>query len=93
MKAYRIIVSTILLLAVAVSALPAWGAEGKEVVNINKATESQLALLPRVGPALAGRIVEYREAHGPYARPDDLLNVSGIGPSTLETIRDLIRVP
>ena len=63
------------------------------LVHVNTATVAELQLLPGIGPVLAQKIVEYREAHGPYARPDDLLSVSGIGPSTLETIRDLIRVP
>ena len=36
------------------------------VVNINTAETEQLQLLPRVGPALAGRIIEFREAHGPF---------------------------
>lgn len=90
MKAYRTIVPTLLFLAIAVSALPAWGAEGKEVVNINKATESQLALLPRVGPALAARIVEFREANGEFKSPEDLILVRGIGEKTFELMKPYV---
>jgi competence protein ComEA len=40
-----------------------------------------------VGPAIAGRIVQHREINGPFSSVDDLLEVSGIGPATLERIR------
>jgi competence protein ComEA len=57
------------------------------VVNVNTATAEQLELLPGVGPARARAIVEYREARGAFKQIDDLLEVSGIGPSALERIR------
>ena len=47
----------------------------------------------RQGPVLAQNILEHRRAHGPFSRAEDLLNVSGIGPSTLEAIRDLVVIP
>ncbi len=62
-------------------------------IHINTATAAELQLLPGIGPVLAQKIIEYRDSHGPFARAEDLLNVSGIGPSTLEAIQDLIRVP
>ena len=49
---------------------------------------SELEELPGVGPAIAQRIVEHRENNGPFASVDGLLEVSGIGPATLEKIRD-----
>ncbi|MDO5661540.1 MAG: ComEA family DNA-binding protein, partial [Brachybacterium sp.] len=57
-------------------------------VNLNTAGESELQELPGVGPAIAGRILEHREANGPFRSVDDLLEVSGIGPATLEKIRE-----
>ena len=51
---------------------------------INSATVEELETLPRVGPALAERIIAYREENGPFTALEDLDNVSGIGPSTLE---------
>jgi competence protein ComEA len=60
------------------------------VVNVNTATAPELDLLPGIGPALAQNIIDYREAHGPFASPEDLLDVPGIGPAKLEQIRDLI---
>ncbi len=61
-------------------------------ININLASAADLEALPRIGPALAQRIVDYRAAHGPFARVEDLLLVDGIGAATLEEIRPLITV-
>ena len=65
---------------------------GAGKININTATEEQLQELTGVGPAIAGRIVEHREANGPFQSVEDLQAVSGIGPATLEKIRDEITV-
>lgn len=61
-------------------------------LNINLATERQLTLLPRIGPALAGRIVAYREESGPFKATSDLLNVKGIGKKTLQGFEGMIVV-
>ncbi|MFQ5459240.1 MAG: ComEA family DNA-binding protein [Anaerolineae bacterium] len=66
------------------------GAAGR--VDINSATAAQLEALPGIGPALAGRIVARREEHGPFSRPEDLLEVPGIGSRTLARLADMIRV-
>lgn len=61
----------------------------KPVVNVNTATAEELAAgLVGVGPAKAQAIVEYREQHGPFSTPEDLLEVKGIGPKLLERNRD-----
>ncbi|MEM1094927.1 MAG: ComEA family DNA-binding protein [Bacteroidota bacterium] len=52
-------------------------------VNVNTATLAELDRLPGVGPALAQRIVDYREAHGAFARVASLERVRGIGPKTV----------
>jgi competence protein ComEA len=70
---------------------PAAGPDG--LIDLNRATANELAALPRIGPALAQRIVAYRAEHGPFASVDDLLSVSGIGPAILEDIRDLVTLP
>jgi competence protein ComEA len=59
-------------------------------VNINTADAATLALLPGIGPSLAQRIIDYRQANGPFARIEDIVNVSGIGPGILAKIEDLI---
>lgn len=85
MKVYRSLVSSILFLALALTATAAFGAEG--VVNINRAEEDQLMFLPRVGPALAGRILEFREENGDFEQPEDLMLVRGIGEKTFELMK------
>lgn len=66
-------------------------AEGATPVNVNTATQEQLESLPGIGPALAGRILEYRRTRK-FDTVDDLLQVRGIGPATLEKIREHVRV-
>jgi competence protein ComEA len=61
-------------------------------ININTATAADLVALPRVGPALAQRIVDYRTLHGPFRAIEDVMQVSGIGPATFAQIKDLISV-
>ncbi|MDW8327435.1 MAG: ComEA family DNA-binding protein [Anaerolineales bacterium] len=68
--------------------LPVAGAK----ININTATLAELDTLPRIGPALAQRIIDYRNANGPFRRIEDIQNVRGIGPATFERIKDLITV-
>lgn len=60
------------------------------VVNINTAEAAQLQLLPRVGPALAQRIIEFREAHGPFKSIDELVAVKGIGETSLGNLSPYI---
>lgn len=61
-------------------------------VNVNTATVEQLDTLPGIGPALAGRIVAYRQQHGPFASVEELSNVSGISPNMVDELRDKITV-
>jgi competence protein ComEA len=62
------------------------------LIDINAATLDEVVELPGVGPVLAARIVEFREANGDVERADLLMAVSGIGPATYEAVRDLITV-
>jgi competence protein ComEA len=61
-------------------------------ININTASAAELEALPRVGPALAQRIVDYRVAHGPFRAIEDVMQVNGIGPATFGQIKDLITI-
>lgn len=72
-------------------ASPAAGADGiDELVSLNSATAGELETLPGVGPALAARIIAYRQESGGFRTIDDLLGVSGIGERTLESLRPLV---
>ena len=59
-------------------------------VNINTADADELDALPGIGPVLAQRIIDWRTANGPFTSPEDLLQVSGIGQTTLDGLRDRI---
>ena len=80
---------------------PAWAASNSAAraeaastapVNINTAGVEELVRLPGIGPALAKRIVDYRQTHGPFTKVDDLQSVKGIGPKLLAKIRDRLTV-
>jgi competence protein ComEA len=71
---------------------PAAPAASTGPINVNTATQEELEALPGIGPALAARIVEHRNQHGPFASVEALVDVSGIGPAKLDVIRDLVRV-
>ena len=66
--------------------------KGSSPVNINTATAEELQSLPRIGPAMAQRIIAWREAHGGFRSVDELDAVPGIGPSMLENLRPLVTV-
>lgn len=68
---------------------PAQGSDAAAgLIDVNRASATELEQLPGVGPVLAARIVADREENGPFGSVDDLERVSGIGPSVLATLRD-----
>lgn len=66
------------------------GAGGK--INLNTATVEELGELPRVGPVLAQRIVDWRTQQGPFKSPEELDAVDGVGPKMLEALLPLVTV-
>lgn len=78
------------------SSVPASGSDGgassSGVININTATAEELDSLPGIGPSTAAAIVEDRERNGPFASPEDLMRVSGIGEGKFSKLKDQIRV-
>ncbi|MEP6478825.1 MAG: ComEA family DNA-binding protein [Rhodoglobus sp.] len=72
------------------AAVPGGSVGGK--VNINTADAAALDTLPRVGPAMAARIIEWRETNGRFSSIEDLMNVTGIGDKTFEGLKDLVTV-
>ncbi len=59
-------------------------------IDINRASAAEIERLPRIGPALAQRIVAWREAHGPYHTLDDLRHVRGIGPAITSLLAESV---
>jgi competence protein ComEA len=72
------------------SAAPATAADG--LLDVNSASASELEALPRIGAALAGRIIAYREEHGRIASIDDLRAIKGISAGVFEEIAPLVTV-
>jgi competence ComEA-like helix-hairpin-helix protein len=101
-------VTTAFLLGVAITALGMhvlgylrWGARPTDLergavpmyrVDLNRADHAALLQLPGVGDNLATRIEERRSAQGPFRKVDDLRTVKGVGPATLERLRDWVEV-
>ncbi|WP_156960887.1 ComEA family DNA-binding protein [Kocuria marina] len=65
---------------------------GGTQMNLNTASQAELETLPRVGPVLAQRIVEFRTQHGPFTAAEQLDDVSGVGPAMLEALLPLVTV-
>ena len=76
-------------LLLALSSGTAWA----QVVNINTASADELAAaIKGVGPKIAQAIVRYRAQHGPFRSVDDLMQVKGIGPATIDKNRAILSV-
>jgi competence protein ComEA len=90
MSKIKTLTTTVLTLCLLFSALPGFAVQG--TVNINTADVEHLAYLPRVGPATALRIVEFRKENGPFKSPEDLMLVRGIGEKTFALMKPFIRI-
>ena len=71
-------------------AAPQVQAGSARLVDINKAGFEELQAVRGIGPALAERIVQYRDEHGRFEKPDDIANVRGIGGAKLQKIKKQI---
>jgi len=92
MKRTHRIALFLVLAGLVLTALPGLAAEGRRVVNVNTADASQLALLPRVGPSVAQRIIDFRKENGPFKSPEDLMLVQGIGEKTYQLLKPYLAV-
>jgi competence protein ComEA len=64
----------------------------KGLIDLNRASASDLEALPGIGPALAQAIVDHREQNGSFHSVDELADVRGIGPAKMEQLRPLVKV-
>ncbi len=84
-------------LAAALLVLSVSGAYGqtgaaKAKININTASQAELETLPRIGPAVARKIIEYRTTNGDFKKIEDIMKVKGISEKIFAQIKDLITV-
>lgn len=71
---------------------PGLAAQATRAVDLNEATADELEALPGIGPVLARRIVEFRSRYGPFRQLDDLVEVTGVGPKTLQRLQGWLTV-
>jgi competence ComEA-like helix-hairpin-helix protein len=86
--AFAITIAVMITLTFSVGAF----ASQAEKVNINKASVEELSTLKYIGEKSAQKIVAYREKNGPFKSIEDLVNVPGVGPKTLEVNKDKITI-
>lgn len=87
----RLFLIVIILAAIVIIGIAAWRwthNPDKMIINVNAASVEELQYLPEVGPAIAKDIVAGR----PYARPEDLKRVKGIGEKTFEKMKPRVKV-
>ena len=85
------LIGSMILAGLVLAALPTFAAEARRV-NINTADASQLALLPRVGPSVAQKILDFRKENGPFKSAEDLMLVQGIGEKTFQLLKPYLAV-
>jgi len=92
MNQYRRLIHSVILAGLVLAALPTFAAEARRVVNVNTADAAQLALLPRVGPSVAQKIIDFRKENGPFKSAEDLMLVQGIGEKTFQLLKPYLAV-
>ena len=92
MKYIKSVSVVLVILTLVLVTLPTAFAGPSVQVNINTATKEQLMQLKGVGDKYAQRIIDYRKTKGSFAKPEDIINVPGIGQKIWEANKDLIVV-
>jgi competence protein ComEA len=92
MRKYQKFMAVLLASTLIIAFVPSIFAQEGKKININKAPAEELTQLKGVGAAYAERIVQFREANGPFAAPEDVMKVQGIGVKIFEANKDIIAV-
>lgn len=92
LMAKTLLISLVLGLAVSPLVSAQAAAKAGDKVNINTASLEELQKLPRIGPQIAQRILDYRKENGSFKRVEDILKVRGIGERVFEQLKDKITV-
>ena len=90
-RGQKILILTLVLALLGAFSPSLWAQEAQKI-NINVASAEELSQLNKVGPKYAERIVQYREANGPFKNVEEITNVQGIGKKTLEANKDRMTV-
>lgn len=91
---HKVLAFGLAALLVALSFAPAYAQSTapKAKVNINTAPASELESLPRIGPKVAQRIIDFRTKNGNFKKVEEIMKVQGIGEKVFDQIKDLITV-
>lgn len=91
LAAFTVLASLLFAPFLSVEAYAENKAEAKKI-NINTASLADLQQLPRVGPKIAQRIIDFRTEHGKFKKVEEIMKVKGIGEKTFERLKELITV-
>jgi comEA protein len=92
LAAKTLLIGLVLGLIVSPLASAQTAAKAGDKVNINTASLEELQKLPRIGPQIAQRILDYRKENGSFKRVEDILKVRGVGEKMFEQLKDQITV-
>ena len=92
MKRWKSFFGLAIFITMIMALVPVVLAQDVVKININKASVEELKQLEKVGQKYAERIVEHRTNNGPFKKPEDIMEVKGIGPKTFELNKDRITV-
>jgi competence protein ComEA len=92
MREHQKFLALLLASALIIALVPAVFAQEGKKININKASMEELTQIKGIGTAYAERIMQFREANGPFSRPEDIMKVRGIGQKIFEANKDIITV-
>ena len=92
MKSCKRFLALFLVITILTTFVPSLWAQEAETININQASAEEISQLKGIGQKYAERIVQYRDEHGPFESPEDIIKVQGIGEKIFDINKDKITV-